>query len=246
MEATTTPLVSVVVRTFDEERGLPRLFASLRRQRGVHFEVIVVDSGSRDRTCAIAQASIDPPVRLLRIVDFTYGRALNLGLEASRAPFVAFLSAHTELLHPDWLAAMHAACAAPRIAAAVSRQMPWPDSPWWERAYTCWLYGRQIRVPGLPPSSFNNASSMIRRACWVARRFDESLPACEDFDWALAMRREGYEVAWVPEVAARHSHQETPSRFLSRRAREGRALLRILVAGQRSDGIEVAEVGPVY
>jgi glycosyltransferase involved in cell wall biosynthesis len=160
---TRDPVISVVVRTLNEEAGLPVLLDGLRVQRESRFEVVVVDSGSTDRTRQIALGRRDVPVRLVDLSRFTYGRALNAGIEAARGRFVAFLSAHVEILSDDWLGEMLRACSRPGVAAAFSRQVPWLYSPWYERFFVWWMYGRHMRVPALPPFSFTNAATMIRR-----------------------------------------------------------------------------------
>ncbi|HZQ98307.1 MAG TPA: glycosyltransferase [Chloroflexota bacterium] len=237
---TRDPLISVVVRTFNEQTGLPVLLEGLRAQRESRFEVVVVDSGSTDRTREIAANCRDMPVRLVELQHFTYGRALNVGVEAARGRFIAFLSAHVEILSDDWLGEMVRACSRPGVAAAFSRQVPWLFSPWYERLFVWWMYGRHIRVPALPPFSFTNAATMIRRECWARRRFDEALAACEDYEWASRVLRCGYRLVWVPGVAVRHSHDEDIVRFLGRRYREGKVLCRViaahLAAGRDDDG----------
>lgn len=53
-----TPAVTVVVRAKDEERTIGRLLDILASQElAGEVQVIVVDSGSRDRTAAIAHAA---------------------------------------------------------------------------------------------------------------------------------------------------------------------------------------------
>jgi rhamnosyltransferase len=229
--ATATPpstTVSVIVRTLNEERGLPELLSGLRAQRRQDFEVVVVDSGSTDRTRDIALSCRDLSVRLVDLDRFTYGRALNAGLAVARGRYAAFLSAHVQLLSEDWLGEMLRACSAPGVGGAFSRQVPWTHSPHYERLFVWWMYGRHVRLPRLAPFSFTNAATMIRRECWLRRAFDETLPACEDYDWAFATLRDGYRLVWVPHVGVRHSHDEPFPRFMGRRWREGRALCRII------------------
>ena len=48
------PQISVVIRTFNEEKHLPALLDALKLQTRRDFETIVVDSGSLDRTREIA------------------------------------------------------------------------------------------------------------------------------------------------------------------------------------------------
>lgn len=222
------PLVAVIVRTFNEEAGLPALLEDLRGQTQRDFEVVVVDSGSTDRTREIALTCQDPPVRLIDLDQFSYGRALNVALASTDAPFVAFLSAHVRVLSPDWLAEMIRACRSPGVVAAFSRQVPWRESPWYERLFVRTMFSREVRLPALPSFSFTNAATMIRRDRWQVRPFDETLPACEDYEWATRQVGRGGRIVWVPHVSVRHSHDETFACFLRRRVREGRALGRIL------------------
>ena len=78
----TVPESSIVIRTFNEEKHLPRLLESLGRQSYRDFEIIVVDSGSLDRTRDIATPWAE---KVLRIDshDFTFGYSLNLGIQES-------------------------------------------------------------------------------------------------------------------------------------------------------------------
>jgi len=79
-ETATAPVeTSIVVRTFNEAKRLPNLLDALDRQTYRDFEVVVVDSGSFDRTRDIAAKRAD---RLLRISshDFTFGFSLDIFL----------------------------------------------------------------------------------------------------------------------------------------------------------------------
>ena len=49
------PKISIVIRAYNEEKHLPKLFDRLKRQKISDFEVILVDSGSQDETVSIAR-----------------------------------------------------------------------------------------------------------------------------------------------------------------------------------------------
>jgi rSAM/selenodomain-associated transferase 2 len=100
--------LSVIVPTLDEEAALPAALAAAR-QPGV-VELIVVDGGSRDRTCEIARALAD------RTLSSARGRAhqMNEGAAAARGDVLLFLHADTRL-PPGYAAAVAAALAAPRV-----------------------------------------------------------------------------------------------------------------------------------
>jgi rSAM/selenodomain-associated transferase 2 len=86
-------MISVIIPTFNEEKALPSTLRHLLEQPG-DYEVIVVDGGSGDRTCAIAQA--EPRVCLLTAPK---GRAsqMNAGAKEARGEWVLFLHADTRL-----------------------------------------------------------------------------------------------------------------------------------------------------
>jgi rSAM/selenodomain-associated transferase 2 len=96
-------VISVVVPTYNEERALPATLARVLAQPG-HYEVIIADGGSRDRTQAVASAH--PNVRWLVAPK---GRAsqMNAGANDARGDWLLFLHADT-LLPEDALAAIAA------------------------------------------------------------------------------------------------------------------------------------------
>jgi len=100
------PLVSIITPVYNAARWLPETFATVRAQTLTDWEQILVDDGSTDasRELIEAAAAEDPRFRSLG----TSGRegpsaARNLGLNAARGRFVAFLDAD-DLWLPEKLA----------------------------------------------------------------------------------------------------------------------------------------------
>jgi rSAM/selenodomain-associated transferase 2 len=90
-------MISVVIPTLDAEATLPDTLSALipASLDGLVREVIVVDAGSKDRTCEIADwAGAD-------VIETDPGRAsqLTAGAAAARQPWILFLSADTVLDH---------------------------------------------------------------------------------------------------------------------------------------------------
>ena len=89
------PRVSVLLPVRD---GLPFLgdcLASLKAQSLRRFEIVAVDDGSRDGSAELLadEALRDSRLRLLRQPRCGLVTALNRGLEACRAPYVARIDA---------------------------------------------------------------------------------------------------------------------------------------------------------
>jgi len=103
--ATPPPLVTVVIPTHNRSDLLLRTLGTVLAQRGVDFEVIVVDDGSHDHTAALLDSVTDPRVRVVRHSSATgVAAARNSGLDVARGHWVAFVD-DDDLWAPDKLAA---------------------------------------------------------------------------------------------------------------------------------------------
>ena len=113
---------SVVIRSYNEERHIETLCQALAGQQTPYpFEVILVDSGSEDRTRSIAATY---GVRICRVDPkaFTFGRSLNVGISAARGDLVVFISAHCYPEHSQWLTELLRPFTDPRVALVYGRQ----------------------------------------------------------------------------------------------------------------------------
>lgn len=211
-----TPTVAIVIRAKNEAAWLGATLAALRGQTWTDWETIVVDSGSTDRTPAIALAG---GARLLAIqaADFTYGRSLNVGIDGTAAPLIVSLSAHATPATDRWLATLIAPFADPRIGAVYGRHIPRPNATFLEKLgmRLSGTLGRRRRIQrrGI---SFSNANGAFRRALWAEQPFDETLPGAEDFAWAQLILRRGQVIAYEPDAAVYHSHGESLGNLLRR------------------------------
>jgi rhamnosyltransferase len=210
--ALTEPRLSAVVRCRDEGQGIGPLIDGLRAQTlGNSIEIVVVDSGSRDGTLeevrrrGIAPIEIPPEA-------FTYGRALNLGVQAARAAVCVAVSAHARPLDQEWAARMVAAFDDERVACAFGERVG-PDL----RPLTAPLLQDLAHAEAHPLWGYSNSSGGFRRELWERRPFDEELAASEDREWAWHWLRQGWLVRLDPALAVHHSHaDEGPVRTFAR------------------------------
>lgn len=105
MLAPNNPQVSVVMAVRDGAAWLGPTLGSLMKIRGVRCELIVVDDGSRDATPRLLAdaAAHDPRFVILPGPAAGLVPALNRGIAAARAPWIARMDAD-DILHPDRLA----------------------------------------------------------------------------------------------------------------------------------------------
>lgn len=92
-------LVSVVLPTYNRARTLARAIRSILTQSYPHFELIVVDDGSKDNTVEVMAEFSDPRVIYHRL-DRNQGAAAarNAGMRLARGEFIAFQDSDDEFL----------------------------------------------------------------------------------------------------------------------------------------------------
>lgn len=97
----TTPLVSVIIPTYNREKWLRRSIGSVQRQLVADWELLVIDDGSTDRSWELLEemALADQRIRLLKN-QRTKGvsGARNTGIDAARGEYIAFLDSDDEWL----------------------------------------------------------------------------------------------------------------------------------------------------
>ncbi len=111
-------LVSIIIPVHDTVDTLPETLASLRAQRHGAWEAIVVDDGSTRNVAAVATATGDARVRVVRQPHAGVSAARNLGMTHAAGEWLLFLDAD-DWLTPDALERMTAALAADATLDAV-------------------------------------------------------------------------------------------------------------------------------
>jgi len=220
--------ITILIRTYNEEALLPLTLEALMAQREKSFNIVLVDSGSTDKTLEIARYYEGIKIIEVPREDFTYGRALNIGIAAvvDRAKYIAMLSAHAIPCNDNWLSELllpvrdH-----PEVAGVYGKQVPFPD-------HMCNPIVRALATEAYPncygdkpfvtTSSyfFSNVNSLITSESWQENKFDESLEACEDWHWAKAAIASGRIIAYQPSAAVYHSHPDNYHNYFVRLRRE--------------------------
>jgi glycosyltransferase involved in cell wall biosynthesis len=87
-----TPLISVIIPTYNSAKYLPETLESVLKQTFKDFEIIVVDDGSSDHTPDVIKPYLDR-VKYVQKSNGGPASARNLGLTHAKGEFVAFLDA---------------------------------------------------------------------------------------------------------------------------------------------------------
>jgi len=208
----------VVVRCFNEEAHIGRLLTGVTRQTLVPDEIVIVDSGSTDATLAIAAAF---PVTIVKIApeDFSFGRALNVGLSRVSARLAILASAHVYPIYDTWIAELIAPFGDPEVAVTYGRQQTPPGGRYSERRLLAqWFPATSVARQRHP--FCNNANAAVRVHVWKQQPYDEHLTGLEDLDWAKRAIAAGHVASYVAEAPVAHVHNENIEQIVNRYRRE--------------------------
>ena len=220
----TTPLVSVVIRTLNEERYLEELLSAIQSQTLVNVlcEVVIIDSGSTDRTLEIAH-EFSCRITYIDKQDFTFGRSLNLGSDFARGDYLVYVSGHCIPASDSWLENLVTPLLEGLSGYSYGRQLGRDTTKFSERQ----LFEKYFpESSDIPQDGFfcNNANSAISRAIWETFKFDENVTGLEDMELAKRYVESGGSVAYVAEAPVFHIHDETWAQTMRRYERESVAL----------------------
>lgn len=94
--------VTVIIPNYNGLHFLKRCLPSLERQSFSDFETILVDNASTDSSISYVTKTF-PNIRILsQHTNLGFSKAVNIGILASRTPYVLLLNTDT-VLHPDFL-----------------------------------------------------------------------------------------------------------------------------------------------
>jgi len=191
--------ISVVIPTHNRLESLSIAINSVLDQQHPANELIVVDDGSTDGTSEWCQKT-HPTVRLITQKNHGVSHARNRAIEMAQSDWVAFLDSD-DRWYPEKL----------RLQLEAIRQNPEHrfchcDEHWIRNGkrvnpkYKHRKYGGNIFQHCLPLCAISPSASLIHRSLFAdVGLFDESLPACEDYDlWLRISSRE--EVLYVDQA----------------------------------------------
>lgn len=222
LDNTVSPHVSIIVRAYNEGKHIGNLLDSCFRQKTTFsFEVILVDSGSDDDTVSIAKR-YPVVVSYIEKSQFSFGRALNLGISRARGAICVIVSAHCVPMDETWLANIVRPFEDPLIGLVYGRQRGDHRSQYSElQIFMQWFPSESIESTEF--AFCNNANSAIRKSIWMNEPFNEELTGLEDLDWAKRIVKNGYRLSYRADAGVVHIHEENFSQVERRYFREALA-----------------------
>jgi GT2 family glycosyltransferase len=231
-----SPLISVVVANWNRRDLLRACLASLQRQGGVDFEVIVVDNGSDEGSAEMVSsefgAAAGAPVTLIRNCENRgFCAANNQGIGRARGDFVALLNNDAEA-EPGWLMALWRVFEGrPQVGMAASKILVYEDPRRIDKAGHLIYLDGQNRGRGMGALD-DGRYDRLEETLWpdgcaaMYRKqmldeiggFDEDFFAYgDDAELGLRARIAGWQCLYVPDAVVRHHRGATLGLASSRR-----------------------------
>ena len=216
-DKSSSPRVSVVVVVYESGPTLAECLAALRAQSFTHYELILVDNASSDRSAQAAAKAAPDVVLIENATNLGFAAAVNQAARVARGRWLVLLNPDA-YARPDWLQhLMDAAAANPGVHSFTSRQLKADD------ASTLDGLGDVMSIVGFPfrggythPNpgrlepgwvfSACGGAMMVDRALFLnVGGFDERLFCyCEDVDLGYRLRLIGEPTLLVPDAVVRH------------------------------------------
>ena len=189
---------SIIIPVLNNPQGLRRCIEALRGQ-GLAFELIVVDNGSTDETCAVAELHAD---RVLICPKLTIGALGNQGAQVAKGQILVFTDSDQRPAE-GWLASGLEALAREESAEMVGARYHAPEGSSWV-AKTWDLQRRYSDVPG-DIGWLEAGNLFVKRAAFErVGGFRTDLVASEDVDLSFRVRNAGFRVICDPKIINYH------------------------------------------
>ncbi len=177
-----TPLVSVIIPTYNRAWALKKAIDSVLEQDYKNFELIVVDDGSTDETEALVK-KYEKSVKYIQQPNMGVSTARNKGISASAGPFIAFLDSDDYWLPEKLSAQIEFFNANPDALICQTEEIWIRDGKRVNPKKKHKKPSGMIFIPSLALCLISPSAVMMRKNLLAkVDSFDESLPACEDYD----------------------------------------------------------------
>lgn len=231
------PLVSVVIPTYNRAQMLEQAIDSVLAQDYPNFELIVVDDGSSDHTSEILNKySFQISCHYQERQGVSSAR--NHGTRLSRGKYICFLDSDDLWQHRKLSVQVEF------MELATQIPLCYTDEIWIRNGVRVNPHNKHRKYSGrifkrcLPLCIISPSSAMIHRDFLLQiGGFDESLPACEDYDLWLRITKD-HPVEFIPKplIIKRGGHDDQLShKYWGNDRFRVKSLKKLLLAGDLND-----------
>ena len=221
--------ISVIIPCLNAGDEFQFLLKVLKAQKGFKdIEIIIVDSGSTDRTLDFAER-FNAKVIQIKPEEFSHSYARNLGAKHASGDFLLFTVQDALPPSDTWLHEMFTVLSDNQVAAVSCAETPREDADLFYRQI-CWNHYNFLevqnadRIFSLPKvqnhislrqnGQLSDLANLISRELF--EQYQYRLNYAEDIDLGIRLIKDGYKLAFLGTTRIIHSHNRPAYYFLKR------------------------------
>jgi len=231
---------TIAILTYNGAEYLEEVLSIVFKQKLLDFEVLIIDSGSKDKTLKIINNFItkESNGRLIEIkkTEFGHGKTRNLAMQEAKGKYVAFLTQDATPKRDDWLAsyikimegnkniALAFGPHLPRTGCnpIIRRDLERHFANFGDSEVVIQEKNKNKKIEGID-SFFSDVNSCIRKSAWKKIPFRD-VSYAEDQLIAKDMLEQGFQKAYISKASVFHSHTYPVHQYLRRYFDEYRGL----------------------
>jgi glycosyltransferase involved in cell wall biosynthesis len=233
-----SPLVSIIIPTYNRASWLLEAVESVFEQTVRDFELIIIDDGSTDDTAESLKKSARPFMYRFQ-ENQGVSHARNQGLLSARGKWIAFLDSDDLWLPKKLESQLRFLSENPEACICQTEEIWIRNGRRVNPGKKHQKFSGDVFVPSLKLCLVSPSAVMIRNDLFEqVGLFDETLPACEDYDlWLRIAARFPIFLLDQPLVIKRGGHPDQLSRTTQALDRlRIQSLVKLLRSGQLTDG----------
>ncbi|MCW4782447.1 glycosyltransferase [Enterobacter chuandaensis] len=218
--------VALIIPTYNAGPIWSEFLLGLKQQILYPDQVIIIDSGSKDATVALAEKTEKALIIHIDANDFNHGGTRNQATKlVNHADIIVFMTQDAILDNENSLAKIISVFQDPEVAAVCGRQIPHYDANPLAIHARNFNYSSDSQIKsqsdintfGIKTVFMSNSFAAYRRTVFEKLGgFPEHTILAEDMFMAAKMIQAGYKVAYCAEAVVRHSHNYTPQEEFQR------------------------------
>ena len=221
--------ISVVIPTKNAGESFRRILAMIANQRGFRdVEIVVVDSGSVDRTVELAEQFGAKIIKILP-EEFSHSYARNLGAGHASGDYLLFTVQDALPPSDSWLRELFSVINSNGVVAVSCAEFPWENADLFYRAIS-WNHYRFLEVDwqdrimsqmgARDHLSLRKNGQLSDLACLISRdifaKYGYQTDYGEDLDLGLRLIKDGHRIAFSGSTRIIHSHDRPAYYYLKR------------------------------
>ncbi|MBE0515327.1 glycosyltransferase family 2 protein, partial [Sulfurimonas sp.] len=210
-------MISIVIPTYNAQSYLPKLLESIKSQSVKEYELIIIDSSSKDETVAIAKQYTENVI-VIPQSEFDHGGTRAYAAKIAKGEVLVFLTQDALPFDEFAIENIVKTFSDEKVGAAYGRQLSYSETTLFGKHLRAFNYGENSYVRSLEDKNRYGLKTAFLSDSFAAYRksalegigwFKDGLILGEDTYAGAKMLLAGHSLAYVAEAKVYHSHSYT-------------------------------------